>query len=105
MPKSDCSKQYKRRIETQLIVPRAQATDFWSLIHPEIVIVARSRFESHHYAAAAEAALKRINVIVKGIVKDKTGNELDGANLMKTAFSVNNPIILAQAQLRRHCNW
>jgi uncharacterized protein (TIGR02391 family) len=30
---------------------------------------------------------------VKRIVKGKSGNELDGAPLMKTAFSVKNPVI------------
>jgi len=67
---------------------------FWNEIHPKIVSVARTRFETIHYADAVESALKEVNSIVKDIVRRKTGNELDGANLMRTAFSLNNPIIV-----------
>ena len=67
--------------------------DFWALIHPGIVAVTKSRFESGHYGDAAETALKHINRYVKEIVKKATGNEYDGADLMRRAFSVNNPII------------
>lgn len=66
----------------------------WHDIHPKIVSVARSRFESRHYADSAEAALKEVNNSVKEIVKRRTGNELDGATLMRTAFSPKNPIIV-----------
>ena len=48
----------------------------WELIHPEITEVARSRFESGHYADSVEAAFKKINAIVKEIVKLDTGEEL-----------------------------
>jgi uncharacterized protein (TIGR02391 family) len=70
-----------------------KATDFWNLIHPSIVGVAKSRFDSGHYADCAETSLKYINTVVKGKVKRKTGEELDGASLMTRAFSVKNPII------------
>lgn len=70
-----------------------QDLDIWSLIHPAITGVAKSRFESKHYADAVEAALKHINGVVKEKVKRKSGKELDGASLMTTAFSVNAPII------------
>ena len=66
---------------------------FWEYIHPEIEAVTKQRFESEMYADAVEAAFKEINVRVKGIVKTRTGEELDGASLMKKAFSVNTPII------------
>lgn len=87
-------KEFQRRIDKNLVPPSPlQASDFWALIHPEIIIVAKSRFETGHYADWAEAAFKQINSVVKGIVKTTTGTELDGASLMKTAFSVNNPLI------------
>src|SRR5260370_4266685 len=73
--------------------PDPQNFDFWSLIHPEIIKVTKSRFDSGQYADCAEAAFKHINVIVKEMVKRKTAKELDGASLMKNAFSPNNPII------------
>lgn len=68
--------------------------DFWNDIHPKVVSIAKSRFESLHYADAVESAFKEVNVCVKSIVKKKTGNEFDGASLMKTAFSLKNPIIV-----------
>jgi uncharacterized protein (TIGR02391 family) len=74
-------------------VPGKQEMEFWSLIHPSIVNVTRTRFESGHYADCAETAFKHINNVVKEEVKRRTGNELDGSALMKTAFSVKNPII------------
>jgi uncharacterized protein (TIGR02391 family) len=67
--------------------------DIWSLIHPAIAGISKSRFESKHYADAIETALKYINELVKGKVKKTTGKELDGAPLMQFAFSPNNPII------------
>lgn len=69
-------------------------TDFWTIIHPEVTKVAKSRFESGHFADSVEAAFKEINSIIKDIVKNKTGNELDGADLMNTAFSPKNPLIV-----------
>ncbi len=66
----------------------------WDLIHPAVASVARSRFDSEHYADAVEAAFKELNSIVKAKVKDADGREIDGASLMTTAFSVQNPVIL-----------
>jgi hypothetical protein len=37
--------------------------------------------------------LKEINEVVRGIVKAKTGKELDGSDLMNVALSVTAPII------------
>jgi uncharacterized protein (TIGR02391 family) len=65
----------------------------WSLIHPEIVKVAKSRFDSHHYADAAEAAFKLINERMKEIVRDRTGLECDGVTLMQRAFSKDKPVL------------
>jgi len=65
----------------------------WSLLHPKVVEVAKKRFESGHYADAAEAVFKEINDIVRKLVKAQTGKEYDGASLMQCAFSVQNPIL------------
>lgn len=67
---------------------------FWNDIHPKIISITRSRFESTHYADAVESALKEINNFVKDIVRRKTSKELDGVGLMRMAFSLNNPIIV-----------
>lgn len=68
-------------------------SDIWSLIHPQIVEVSMKRMSDGYFADAVEAACKCLNSRVREIVLDQTGRELDGANLMRTAFSVNNPII------------
>jgi uncharacterized protein (TIGR02391 family) len=65
----------------------------WDLIHPEIAKVARTRFETNHFADAVEAALKEVNSAVKDKVKTVTGREIDGASLMTHAFTPQNPII------------
>ncbi len=67
--------------------------DFWFMIHGSIIRVAKDKFEDGYYADAVESAFKEINKRVKEIVKDKTGDEIDGAGLMTTAFSLNKPII------------
>lgn len=67
---------------------------FWDLLHPKIVEVSKSRFETKHFADSVEAAFKEINNTVKLIVKQKIGKEYDGADLMNRAFSEQNPIIV-----------
>lgn len=80
--------------ESAATMPMAgDAGTMWDLIHPSISKVARTRFETEHFADAVEAALKEVNVIVKQRVHAMTGKELDGAGLMTTAFSVQNPVI------------
>ncbi len=71
-----------------------QTEDFWARLHPSVVQASRTRFETGHYADAVEAALKELNQRVKEHVRRKTGKELDGAGLMTTAFSLNNPVIV-----------
>jgi uncharacterized protein (TIGR02391 family) len=68
-------------------------SSIWSLLHPSVVKTARTRFESGHYADAAEAVFKEINDIVRKMVKDQTGEEYDGSDLMNRAFSLKNPVI------------
>ena len=68
-------------------------SSIWDSIHPQIIAVAKERFEDGHYADAVEAAFKEINVRVKTIYKERALEEKDGARLMQSAFSPNNPII------------
>lgn len=70
--------------------------DFWSMIHEDIVRVAKNKFEYGYYADAVESALKEINKRVKEITKNKTGEELDGAKLMYRAFSERNPVVVLE---------
>ncbi len=66
---------------------------FWDLLHPKIVKVSKSRFDTNHFADSVEAALKEVNNIVKVIVKHRIRKEYDGADLMNRAFSLQKPII------------
>lgn len=66
----------------------------WDFMHPRVARVAKSRFDSGHFADSVEAALKDINDIVRQIVREKTGKDLDGADLMNRAFSPKKPIIV-----------
>lgn len=69
------------------------SSSIWDNIHPQIISVAKGRFDNGHYADAVEAAFKEINMRVKKIYKDRTSVEKDGAKLMQAAFSVQNPTI------------
>ena len=66
---------------------------FWELVHPRIAALARPRFEAGFFGDAVEASFKEVNDAAKRIVRDVNGRELDGANLMNTAFSPNGPLI------------
>ncbi len=67
--------------------------DVWALIHPQIAEVSKKRMNDGYYADAVEAACKMVNSIVRERVLEQTGDELDGAGLMRKAFSPANPII------------
>jgi uncharacterized protein (TIGR02391 family) len=66
----------------------------WDLLHPIIEKTAHTRYDSGHYADAVEAAFKEVNDIVRKIVRERTGKEFDGADLMNRAFSMDNPVII-----------
>jgi uncharacterized protein (TIGR02391 family) len=65
----------------------------WDLIHPRVRDVARKKFQDGHYADSVESALKEINALVTGRVREATGKELDGASAMQCALSVKDPIM------------
>jgi uncharacterized protein (TIGR02391 family) len=69
------------------------AADFWSDLHPEINRVSQDLFKGGHYAKSVLAALVEINDQVKRVYKQRTGQEKDGSDLMKQAFSPNNRVI------------
>lgn len=58
-------------------------------LHPEVARAASQLFRDGHYANAVEAAVKALN----GLVRLRSGLELDGTTLMERAFSPSNPII------------
>lgn len=69
----------------------------WSLLHtfdkfitnPSIREVSRSLFRDNYYARAVEEAFKCLN----NAVKSKSRLSIDGADLMRTAFSANDPVL------------
>jgi len=66
---------------------------FWDFVHSRICALARPRFEAGFFADAVEVSFKELNDAVKRIVRDTDGRDLDGASLMTTAFSPQNPLI------------
>ena len=87
-------REYKKRISREDKQKSNTLNTFWDLLHPKIAEVSKSRFDTKHFADSAEAALKEVNNIIKVIVKQKIGQEYDGADLMNRAFSLQNPIIV-----------
>jgi uncharacterized protein (TIGR02391 family) len=79
--------------DTHIELGHDELEHYWEIIHPRIRTLAKPRFYSGFFADAVESSFKEINDIIKAIVIEKTGRELDGANLMTTAFSIANPII------------
>ncbi|MBL0155930.1 MAG: TIGR02391 family protein [Bryobacterales bacterium] len=73
--------------------PQSPNQWFWEFVHPRISALARPRFEAGFFGDAVESSFKELNDAVKRIVRDTDGRELDGAALMTTAFSPNNPVI------------
>jgi len=69
------------------------ADGIWEIIHPSVIDIAKSRVENGYYADAVECACKLLNTTVRAIVLSETGEETDGASLMRKAFSPRNPLI------------
>ena len=68
--------------------------NFWDIIHNDIIIVAKDKFEAAHYEDAALASFKEVNIRVKTLYINKTGDETkDGRPLMFKAFDVDDPVI------------
>lgn len=78
---------------TDIETPRSPNQWFWEFVHPRICAIARPRFEAGFFGDAVEASFKELNDAIKQIVRDTDGRDLDGASLMTTAFSPQNPII------------
>lgn len=73
--------------------PMVKNFDVWAIMHPTIISVSQSRFNSGWYADAVEAAFKEINARVKNMYVSKGLPEKDGADLMFSAFPKNAPNI------------
>lgn len=73
-------------------VPDLEA--IFSLLHPTVQVVSLERFANGHYADAVEAAMKALNNEVRKIAKARGAPEMDGVQLMHTAFSPSKPVIV-----------
>lgn len=71
-----------------------ESTGIWTLLHPKVVNLAKSRFSAGHYADAVESVFKELNTQVKKLYRDATSEELDGVSLMRKAFSPAKPVIV-----------
>jgi uncharacterized protein (TIGR02391 family) len=58
-------------------------------LHPEIARAASDLYHDGHYANAVEDSVKALN----GLVRLRSGLDIDGAPLMQKAFSPNSPIL------------
>jgi uncharacterized protein (TIGR02391 family) len=58
-------------------------------LHPEIARAASQLYHDGHYAHAVDDAVKALN----GLVRLRSGLDIDGMGLMEGAFSPNNPIL------------
>ncbi|MCO6185550.1 TIGR02391 family protein [Rhizobium sp. L1K21] len=58
-------------------------------LHPEIARAASRLYSDGHYSNAVEASVKALN----GLVRLRSGLEVDGTTLMERAFSPNNPVL------------
>lgn len=98
------SRQYMVRSEADIIliqldllkrrVLAKENEGFWSYIHPLIYQVSEERFHGGFYADAVEAALKEVNSRVKRLYKKYRGEEKDGQDLMRKAFTASNPLLV-----------
>jgi uncharacterized protein (TIGR02391 family) len=71
---------------------QSTATDFFNDLDTDIRRVSEKLFKEGHYADSILAAFKELNDQVKQEYLKHRGEELDGADLMRKAFSPNNPV-------------
>lgn len=70
----------------------------WQILHPKVVSLAKPRFENGLYADAVESVMKELNGIVRDLHHSLSGQELDGVNLMRNAFSLTGTIKLNEIE-------
>ena len=77
-------------------------SDYWGLLHPEIIKAAKKRFESGFRYDAVEAAVMALRDRVKELIIENAGSDfylrredrdLDGVELMQFAFKLSKPAI------------
>lgn len=79
------------KLKRRVLIQENEA--FWEYIHPKIKVLVFEKFIGKHYADCVETAFKEINSRLKEIYKKQKGEEKDGASLMTSIFSPENPIL------------
>src|SRR6266436_7753429 len=77
---------------------QSTGSDFFSDLDTDIRRVSQQLFKDGHFADSVSAAFKELNNQVKQVYKERRGVELDGADLMRKAFSPNNPLFILADQ-------
>ena len=65
----------------------------WLSLHPEVVKVAKTRFESGHRADSVSAALKEVETRVRALAAGSAAEGRTGAPLMQKSLTPNDPVI------------
>lgn len=55
--------------------------------------MSKKKYQDGHYADSVESAFKEVNTRIKDFYKKKSGQELDGVELMRNVFSLKCPLI------------
>src|SRR3984893_7302572 len=77
---------------------QSSGSDFFSDLDTDIRRVSQQLFKDGHFADSVSAAFKELNNQVKQGYKERRGVELDGADLMRKAFSPNSPVFVLANQ-------
>jgi len=93
----------KTRLETESYLSIGKTLSLTDYdLHHSIKEVSQQRFEDGHYADAVEAAFKEVIKRVKGFIRDKTGEDLDGDKAMNRAFGCENQVPLIKFNDLQH---
>jgi uncharacterized protein (TIGR02391 family) len=76
----------------------SSGSDFFGDLDIDIRRVSQQLFKDGHFADSISAAFKELNNQVKQGYEERRGVELDGADLMRKAFSPNNPLFILADQ-------
>ncbi len=82
------------RQQEQAITVISSKDNIWNYVHSIIINVAKKKFIDGHYADAVESAFKEINSRLKEIYRQERKEEKDGADLMRKAFTPNDPLLI-----------
>lgn len=89
----DLAQIVKRPVLNKFGISKSCEDMFWQYIPQAIRGAAKRLFDEGHYSESVESACKEINSQVKAEYLKRTGQEADGVDLMRKAFSTNMPII------------